>query len=255
MSEKVMVEGGLSAIKREVTIGPCRLIQGDAVAVTRQLEREWHAIVTDPPYGIGFLHSGRSTLKAGIPPTRFFGERFRVAGDNRPFDPRPLLRLAGSRPAILWGGNHYARRLPDTGGWLAWQKLPDAQLGRLSFSDGEFAWYSWSRRSRFIRLVWSGMARAGTRERNGRTRYHPTQKPVEIMQWCIEMLPKRAGGWGDAIIDPYMGSGSTAIAAIESGVNFIGVELTDQWFDVAVERVRVFWESRPVRLVELESRV
>ena len=90
------------------------------------------------------------------------------------------------------------------------------------------------------------MTRAGRRDANGRTRFHPTQKPVEVMRWCIELLPKRAGGWGDTIIDPYMGSGSTAIAAIDAGVNFIGVELTDQWFDVAVARVqKYFEESRP----------
>lgn len=187
----------MSAIRREVTIGPCRLILGDAIEVARELSDQWDAIVADPPYGINFLHSGGGRDDGKIPKTRFKGEEFRVLGDNRPYDPRPLLAVAGKRPVILWGGNHYASRLPDTGGWLAWQKLPDAQLGRLSFSDGEFAWYSWNRRSRFKRHTWSGMMRAGDRAANGRVRYHPTQKPVEIMRWCIEMLPKRAGGVGE----------------------------------------------------------
>jgi site-specific DNA-methyltransferase (adenine-specific) len=181
---------------------------------------------------------------SGIPQTRFHGAEFKVLGDDSPFDPRPLLRLAQGRPVILWGGNHYASRLPDAGGWLAWQKLPDAQLGRLSFSDGEFAWYSWNRRSRFIKHTWSGMTRAGRRDANGRTRFHPTQKPVEVMRWCIEMLPKHRGGWGDTIIDPYMGSGSTAIAAIDSGVKFIGVEKTEKWFRIACDRVQSYWELK-----------
>lgn len=237
----------MSAIQREMTIGPCRLILGDAIKVARELTADWDAVVADPPYGIGFLHSGGGKAHATIPKTRFHGEEFRVAGDDRPFDPRPLLRVAGRRPVVLWGGNHYAARLPDNGGWLCWQKLPDAQLGRLSFSDGEVAWYSWNRRTRFRRHIWSGMTRAGSREANGRTRVHPTQKPVEIMRWCIELLPTRGGGWGNAIIDPYMGSGSTAIAAMQAGVQFIGVELTDRWFEVACERVARYWrEATPL---------
>ena len=233
----------MTAILKETTIGPCRLILGDAVAVARELSDQWHAVVADPPYGINFLHSGGGRVKPGIPQTRFVGAQFRVLNDNRPYDPRPLLKVAAKRPVILWGGNHYASRLPDTGGWLAWQKLSDGQLGRLSFSDGEFAWYSWNRRSRFKRHTWSGMTRAGSHAANGRTRFHPTQKPVEIMRWCIDLLPTRAGGWGNTIIDPYMGSGSTAIAAIQAGVNFIGVEMSERWFDVAVARVEKYLQE------------
>lgn len=237
----------MGAIKKEMTIGPCRLILGDAVAVTSELSAEWHAIVADPPYGINFLHSGGGREDArGIPKTRFHGDEFRVLGDNRPYDPRPLLEPAGRRPVVLWGGNHYAARLPDTGGWFCWQKLPDAQLGKLSFSDGEVAWYSWNRRTRFVKHTWSGMMRAGDRAANGRTRYHPTQKPVEIMRWCIEQLPKRGGGWGDTVIDPYMGSGSTAIAAMQAGVRFIGVELSERWFEVACDRTRRYVLNLPV---------
>jgi site-specific DNA-methyltransferase (adenine-specific) len=243
----------VSAILKEMTIGPCRLILGDGVAVARELSKQWHAVVADPPYGIGFLHSGGGRAKLGIPQTRFVGADFKVLNDDRPFDPRPLLEIAGRRPVVLWGGNHYASRLPDTGGWLAWQKLPDTQLGRLSFSDGEFAWYSWNRRSRFIKHTWSGMTRSGSHAANGKTRFHPTQKPVEIMRWCIEMLPKRAGGWGDTVIDPYMGSGSTAIAAIQAGVNFIGVEMTERWFDVACERVRQYVAATAIPLQQKQS--
>lgn len=237
----------MSAIVKETTIGPCQIVLGDGVAIARELSDQWHVVVADPPYGINFLHSGGGKLKSGIPQTRFHGREFKVLGDDRPFDPRLLLEIAGKRPVILWGGNHYASRLPDTGGWLAWQKLPDAQLGRLSFSDGEFAWYSWNRRSRFKRHIWSGMTRAGSREANGRVRFHPTQKPVEIMKWCIEMLPSKAGGWGDTVIDPYLGSGSTAIAAIEAGVRIIGVEMQPKWYDIACERIAAHWEAVQAR--------
>lgn len=79
----------------------------------------------------------------------------------------------------------------------------------------------------FKRHTWMGMLRAGDRIANGQRRVHPKQKPVEIMQWCIDMLPRRGGDWGDTIIDPYMGSGSTAIAAMQAGVRFIDVELSE----------------------------
>ena len=151
-----------------------------------------------------------------------------MLGDNRPYDPQPILKLACSSPVIVWCGNHYAPRLPDTGGWLAWQKKPDSQLGMLSFSDGEFAWYSWGRRSLFKRHLWIGRSRAGSREANGKVRYHSTQKPVKMMRWCIDLLPTKGGGWGNTIIDPYLGSGSTAIVAVQAGVRFIGAEASER---------------------------
>lgn len=82
--------------------------------------------------------------------------------------------------------------------------------------------------------------RCSTAGRMCKARFHPTQKPVEIMRWCIDMLPAKGGGRGDTIIDPYMGSGSTAIAAIQAGVKFIGVETRERWFDVTVARIHSF---------------
>ncbi len=84
------------------------------------------------------------------------------------------------------------------------------------------------------------MTRAGSHAANGRTRFHPTQKPVEIIRWCIDMLPAKGQGWGNTVIDPYMGGGSTAIAAIDAGVQFIGVEMSPRWFDVACERIEAY---------------
>lgn len=63
---------------------------------------------------------------------------------------------------------------------------------------------------------------------------HPTQKPVAVLKWMIERLklPK-----GSTVFDPYMGSGSTGIAALALGLSFVGCEIEAEYFDTARKRI------------------
>jgi site-specific DNA-methyltransferase (adenine-specific)/modification methylase len=171
------------------------------------------AIITDPPYGIGF---------ASQPTTggRRRGQRRERWDDETPSD--VVLKLPEfTSICAIWGGNYY--ELPCTRGWLVWRK-PDAPP---SMAHGELAWTNQDKNLRVI--DWS--ISATNPERVG----HPTQKPVRVMTWTMEQVgvPDNA-----TVIDPFMGSGSTIVAAIRTGRKAIGIEKDPEHFKTAVERIK-----------------
>lgn len=164
---------------------------------------------------------------------KWLGGGHKVRGDDQPFDPAPA--LAAAPICVMWGANHYANRLPIEagGGWLFWDKVPIAGYeGRWSFADGELCWFSRKFALRTIRHYWNGGLRDG--EERGKPREHPTQKPVAVMERCIELAHIPAAG---TILDPYMGSGTTGVAAVRHGHPFVGIELDERYFAVACERI------------------
>jgi DNA modification methylase len=208
------------AILREERIGNQRLILGDCLAVMPKLGR-FDAVVTDSPYGIGFSHGGgggklaRSTRLDHMP----------IIGDEKPFDPAPLLALG--IPAILWGGNHFADRLPASQSWLTWDKrCADYSNDQ---ADCEMAWTNLGFPARMFRHVWNGMLR-GSESKTPRV--HPTQKPVALMEWCLGFLPD-----AKTILDPFMGSGTTLVACQRLGRHGTGIELDPEYFEGACRRV------------------
>lgn len=229
-------------IRKEVVIGDCRLILGNCLDVLPLLGKV-DAVVSDPPYGIGYQRGkgGAGWKTAG-------GKRaarrdsdsndLSIHGDDVPFDPTPFL---GADDVILWGANHFAARLPH-GRWLAWDKL--AGLAAFdNFSDVEFAWRNGRGKDRVFSHLWKGLLqdqKGGSRE----ARQHPTQKPVALMKWCIGFVADDR-----VIVDPYMGSGSTGVACVNLGRKFIGIEIDDGYFDIACERIRKAY-AQPDMFVE-----
>jgi site-specific DNA-methyltransferase (adenine-specific) len=167
------------------------------------------AVVTDPPYGLGVKMQGG---KWGIKRSQQMGEWDAVPSDA-------VLGLLSFGPCIIWGGNYYA--LPPSRGWLAWVK-PDAPptLGQF-----ELAWTSLDRTARLL----SHSINQNSRECNG----HPTEKPLRLMKWCLGFVPD-----AQMILDPFMGSGTTGVAAIQAGKSFIGIERDPDYFAIAVRRIR-----------------
>lgn len=202
---------------RKEVIGDATLYLGDC----REIAGAWSrssAVVSDPPYGIDYAHAGGGGGKHTV---RNTGP---IAGDAEPFDPAPWLCF---ETVILWGGNHFSARLPH-GRWLAWDKLAGMKAFD-SFSDVEFAWMNGRGKDRIFSHLWKGICQAS--EKDGR-REHPTQKPVALMEWCIGFTPQ-----GARIIDPFMGSGTTGVAAMRMGRKFVGVEIDPRFFDVACRRI------------------
>lgn len=162
------------------------------------------AVITDPPYGLGSKLNG--------------GSWGNVTAWDDLVDLRFLLDIA---PIVcIWGGNY--QTLPASRGWLVWHK-PDAPP---SMASVELAWTNQDMNSRMI----SHTIAATNAERVG----HPTQKPLRVMKWCLQMLGIPSGA---TVVDPYMGSGSTGVACLQTGRNFIGVEKKVEYFAIAQRRI------------------
>lgn len=179
------------------------------------------AVVTDPPYGVG--ESNKKNLS-----------RFKLAEctiyeagdfDNQPATQEQIaLCRRSSKWQIIFGGNYFD--LPPSKCWLVWDKLN----GNSDFADCELCWTNLNRAVRRIYWQWNGMIRKG--EARGVKRVHLTQKPVEVMSFCLGFVPDAT-----TIMDPFMGSGTTGVAAVKLGRQFIGIELDDAYFDIACKRI------------------
>lgn len=238
---KVANSGGQSIIVREEIIGSARIILGDSRTILATLPRP-AALISDPPYGQRLKtnvrsNGGRCTGGGGQIRERAVPHPVGIVGDDKPFDPSPLLEMADI--VALWGAHKFADRLPE-GSWLCWDKAPNGKIKVQG--DGEAAWVNARGRPlRIFRHLWDGLCVAGgyeTRvEREGQRaapRHHPTQKPVDLMTWTIAQARVPAGG---LILDPYMGAGSTGIAAVLAGHPFIGVECEPIYFEAACRRI------------------
>ncbi len=122
-----------------------------------------------------------------------------------------------SKNQIIWGGNLYA--LPESRCWLAWEKPKIPTL-----SDIELAWTSFDK-----------VSKSFSRPRvSGKGKIHPTQKPLSLFMWCLQNHSQPT----DLILDPFIGSGTTAIACIRTGRNFIGFEIDKHYCDIANQRIK-----------------
>jgi site-specific DNA-methyltransferase (adenine-specific) len=192
--------------------------------------------LADPPYGTGFSFDYVKGFKRKANgwwknTDRSVQRRHKqVKGDDKPFDPSLLLSVK-SRAKILWGGNWYAARLPDSGGWLIWDKRNgkrDVSGMDWPMSEAELAWSNIGKGARVFRHTWHGLIRDSELGQH----WHPTQKPVALMAWCIQAANTRG-----LILDPYMGSGSTLVAAKQLGLPAIGIECDEPYCEIAAKRL------------------
>jgi len=194
-----------------VVIGNAELWLGDCRDILPTLGKV-DAVVTDPPYGIADKWQGGKGHGWG----RADAEKaLRNSWDDEAPNCETIsLLLSAANDVIIWGGNYFA--LPPSRCWFVWNKL-----GRgFTLADCELAW---TNRDNVAR-IWDG-------PRPNHDRHHPTQKPVELMGWCIEKIK------GQTILDPFMGSGTTGVAAVQMGRKFIGIEREPKYFDIAVRRI------------------
>lgn len=173
------------------------------------------AVVTDPPYGLGRkMQGGTWGAKDGF--------KEMLEWDAAP-PAADLLRdiLAVGDTAILWGGQYFD--LPPTRCWLIWNKTNAVP----TMADFEMAWTNLDRPAkRFNAPV-------------GRVEFgHPTQKPLPLMMWTLGFVPE-----GPIVLDPFMGSGTTGVACAKLGRSFVGIEIDERYFEIAVERIRKAYEQ------------
>jgi site-specific DNA-methyltransferase (adenine-specific) len=214
--------------KRREVIGLATLYLGDCREIAPSLPRP-AAVISDPPYGQGYVHSGGGRAVSNCPASRaYVRHAVAIVGDDSPFSPAPWLQAAPI--VLLWGAHQFADRLPQ-GAWLVWDKVPTGK--ERTQGDGEAAWLNRSAAMRIFRHLWDG-ACVSDRADLADGRVHPTQKPVALMRWCIERAKVPAGG---AILDPYMGSGSTGVAAVQMRHPFVGIEIEPRYFDIAYRRI------------------
>lgn len=196
-------------------LGEHRLVVGDcmdkAVVDAALEDEEIESVITDPPYGIDW----------DTDYTRFTGVHVSyrpVISDNKWFDPSPWLSYP---KVILWGANWYCQHIP-LGSWLVWDKRHSS--GNAWLSDAEIAWMKSGRGVYLYAETVQGFLR---KEKS----MHPTQKPVGLMMWCIQKADVTRN-----VFDPYLGSGSTLIAAHKLGKCCRGAEIDPGYAAVSIQR-------------------
>jgi site-specific DNA-methyltransferase (adenine-specific)/modification methylase len=199
----------------KIEIGNATLYLGDCMDILPTLQKV-DAVITDPPYGIADKWDSVQSGKRG---------KSRLWGDDNAWDVVTLqkevdLSVSKGVISIIWGGNYYD--LKPSRGYLIWDKCQ-----KFSNADSEYAWCSWPKTPRTFRL-----SRIDAFANSGDAKEHPTQKPLGLMKWCIEQA-----GNPESILDPFMGSGTTGVAAIQMGRKFIGIEREPKYFDIACKRI------------------
>lgn len=199
-------------------IGDATLYLGDCREILPTLGKV-DAVVTDPPYGIADLWAGEQKGKNGTS---------RLWDGNNDWDkrtcPEEVAAAIGlASKSIVWGGNYYD--LPPSRGYLIWDKIQE-----FSNADSEYAWCSWAQTPRTFRYARAQLASEG--------KIHPTQKPLPLMSWCLGFLKE-----AHTILDPFMGSGTTGVAAVKLGRSFIGIERDPSYFDIACRRIEAAYKQ------------
>ena len=210
-------------------LGNITLYNADCMEIMKGFsDKQFDLAIVDPPYGIGMDNSSKRT-KPSRPNsyTQYPDFRYHKTDwdKNRPtqeyFD--ELFRV--SKIQIIWGANYFCEYLPSGNGWIFWNKLNGLNN---CFSDGEFAFSLKGVQSRSIECsTFDGL-------KGGKDRIHPTQKPIQLYKWILKKYAKE----GDTILDTHLGSGSSAIAAHDGGFEFTGIELDEEYFNNAVERIK-----------------
>jgi DNA modification methylase len=203
-----------------------KLILGDCLEVMKTLpDKSVDAVITDPPYGIKIArkskvfgdspHLSRKATGAAwddhVPTIEYFSEIMRV-----------------SRNQIVFGANYYWENFHSSPCYIIWDKRGD--LPDVPFAPTEFAWTSFDRMSKRYVIRNHGFIRDSRDEKTG----HPTQKPSELFTAIIKDFTRS----GQTILDPFMGSGTTGVACVQTGRDFIGIEIDPGYFKIAERRIK-----------------
>ena len=221
-------------MKREM-IGNCELTCENCMELmARYPDKHFDLAIIDPPYGIGESmadfnsrnnNTGPHRIWKNPKPSRYIQKQWDSNKPDKTFF-NELFRIATN--SIIFGANHFISLIPfDSPCWIVWNK----KTGDNDFADCELAWTSFNTAVRMFEWLWKGFAKEKPEER-----IHPTQKPVALYKWLLSKYAKP--GW--KILDTHLGSGSHAIACYDMGFSLTACEIDEDYFDAAIERLRLF---------------
>jgi site-specific DNA-methyltransferase (adenine-specific) len=198
-----------------------KIIHADCMNIMKDIpDKYFELAIVDPPYGIGAgsekFKNGTSKNNIGykikdwdiLPDEKYFNELFRI-----------------SQNQIIWGGNYFITYLRNTKCFIVWDKL----TGKNSYADAEIAWTSFDSPIKIYKKFW-----LGANAKNETPRIHPTEKPVALYRWLLQHYAKK----DDKIFDSHVGSGSSLIACIEGGFDFVGCEIDKDYYIDTCERIK-----------------
>ena len=169
-------------------------------------------LLTDPPYGIRASRDRNSQVNGWVD----YGNG---SWDDSPAsDADIFLARQAAKQQVIWGGNYFT--LPPSMGWLVWNKMQR----NFSLADGELAWTSENRATRIFDLSRAMALQDG--------KQHATQKPLALMKWCLSLFPE-----AKSVLDPFLGSGTTLVAAKAMGLTGIGIEEHEPYCEIAAKRL------------------
>jgi site-specific DNA-methyltransferase (adenine-specific) len=219
-----------SGYDKKFEAGKITLYQADCMKMLPQVPDKYYDLcICDPPYGIGveswdFTKPNRPELSKRI---RAGYQKYEAKGwdEETPTDSyfKELFRVSANQ--IIWGENYF--KLPVSRGWAYWNKGADYEASN-NFSHGELAWTSFD-----MRLL-SFKASPKSETNGGKTRIHPTQKPVALYRWLLDKYAKP----GQRILDTHLGSGSIAIACHDLGFDLEGYEIDTDYYNAACDRLK-----------------
>jgi len=200
--------------------------QGDCLEVMKGIQdKSIDLVLVDPPYGIGIANKTSLSIKGASNSVKSFTKKEwdTFIPTKEYFD--EIIRI--SKNQIIWGGNYFAHLLPPTSCYLVWWKKDG--LPRGTFADCELAWTSFKKPAQVYNSRWHGFIRDSKEDKYS----HPTQKALDVIQWCVEQFSVD----GNTILDCFAGSGTTLEACKNTNRNFIGIEIDQEYCDIIKERV------------------
>jgi len=195
----------------------------DCLEAMKQMDdNQFDLAIVDPPYGIDLANmnmgAGKSKKCSKIKNRKWSNKDWDKQTPSKDYF-NELFRV--SKNQIIWGGNYFD--LPPCPHYIIWDKeIPNG----LSFADCEMAWTSYKKAPRMFRE---------SAYKDKKNKIHPTQKPVKLYEWILDNYANE----GEKILDTHLGSGSIALACHNRGFNLTGFEIDKEYFDNAVERLRV----------------
>ena len=199
-----------------------QIFQGDCLELLKDFpDRRVDMVLTDPPYG---KKADKGTNGFGVARNR----KYTGGWDRNTPEKEVFNKLRSiSKNMMVFGGNYFANMLPPSNCWIFWDKKGDIAFQN-PFADGELIYTTFKKPVKKIVFRQQGFITDSKDKR-----YHPTQKPTELLEILIATYTKQ----GDTILDPFMGSGSTGVACVNTGRNFIGMELDPNYFEIAKQRI------------------